>query len=171
MKFVTKKNYTLILLLILLCSLSIIKCDSTRGCDSNMLNKINDRYSMPRFNEIDRLRIRFRKDDTYNQFETIEYDGDLDDLDLPNTLHNGEAFEEFERSESTEEDSNSSESSNQENENAEYLYNDQNGSLFVNEGDYSNLSELVIDKYLENAFLKHAIIVKMTRNMQNYAIL
>ena len=76
MKFVTKKNYTLILLLLLLSSLSVLECKSN-GFDTNILNENNIQYTIPRFNEIDRLRIRFRKDDIYSQDESFEYDGDL----------------------------------------------------------------------------------------------
>ena len=168
MKFVTKKNYTLILLLLLLSSLSVLECKSN-GFDTNILNENNIQYTIPRFNEIDRLRIRFRKDDIYSQDESFEYDGDLDDLELPNSVEtDGEDQLEYETSQ--ENYSNISGDSIQA-EDSQYYYTQKNGAVFIDEDSYSNISELVIDKYMENTYLKSYIIVKMTKSRQGYAIL
>ena len=161
MKFVTTRKYTLILIIVLLNTLSMLIDSKMTEYDINAFDSEPD-YDIRKLNEIDRLRIRFRKEENE---ESIEYDGDVDDLELPNIVETYEQDESRNVSESYESLSFSR------NEDKEYLYQNENGSLFINEDEYNDMNELLVDKYLQNSFLKSAIIVKVTRNLQGFAIL
>jgi hypothetical protein len=131
----------------------------------------------PLLNRSDRLRIRFRLENSVKDYQHIIYDGDEDDLELPNVVY----YNADDESADETSDASSEDETNKSKENHDTIFfgDDQLQLLFPENGPISmddddapkGLGELVLDKYLQHTFLKSAVILQMTREKHGFAIL
>jgi len=177
MKFVTKLSISLILLITVFASLPLFQ---SKTATEYLFEEMNKRYTIPRFSEIDRLKIRFRNHEQF--FGEFVNEGEEDDLDLPNVVSYevdvdpsdlNDSASQSDESESNSEDASEQEQpslSNEEELLVDYLGN--NGPLAINEDEYvqTSITDLLLDKYMQNTLLKSALIAKLSRTQESFAV-
>lgn len=169
MKFVTRKFYLLVLLVAVM--IQIISCQTESYSDY-----ISNSEEMKHYKECDRLMIRFKKHiqeqeisvpqppEEPTEFRHVLYDGDEDDLELPNTIYEEESndeqkenYEDLPHGEMTEEE-------------LRYIFQrSRNGPLFDETEEPKGMGDFILDRYLHNTYLKGAVIVQMTLAKQGIA--